>query len=33
MTGAEGVKSGLTDEELLKRGGECFDALQQQLRK
>lgn len=27
------AKSGLTDEELLKRGGECFDALHQQLRK
>ena len=27
------AKSGLTDEELLKRGGECFDALYQQLRK
>lgn len=26
-------KSGLSDEELLKRGGECFDALYQQLRK
>jgi hypothetical protein len=26
-------KSGLTDEELLKRGGECFDALYQQLKK
>ena len=27
------AKSGLSDEELLKRGGECFDALYQQLRK
>lgn len=27
------AKSGLTDEELLKRGGECFEALYQQLRK
>ncbi len=27
------AKSGLSDEELLKRGGECFDALHQQLRK
>ncbi len=26
-------KSGLSDEELLKRGGECFDALYQQLKK
>ena len=27
------AKGGLDDEELLKRGGECFDALYQQLRK
>ena len=27
------AKSGLSDEELLKRGGECFDALHQQFRK
>ena len=27
------AKGGLSDEELLRRGGECFDALQQQLRK
>ena len=27
------AKSGLSDEELLKRGGECFEALYQQLRK
>ena len=27
------AKSGVNDEELLKRGGECFDALHQQLRK
>jgi hypothetical protein len=27
------AKSGLSDEELLERGGECFDALSQQLRK
>jgi len=27
------AKSGLSDEELLERGGECFDALYQQLRK
>ena len=27
------AKSGLSDDELLKRGGECFDALHQQLRK
>jgi hypothetical protein len=27
------AKSGLSDEDLLKRGGECFDALHQQLRK
>ena len=27
------AKSGLSDEELLKRGGECFDALHQQLGK
>lgn len=27
------AKSGLSDEELLKRGGECFDALYHQLKK
>jgi hypothetical protein len=27
------AKSGLSDEELLARGGECFDGLYQQLRK
>lgn len=27
------ARSGLSDEELLRRGGECFDALHQQLRK
>ena len=27
------AKGGLSDEELLRRGGECFDALHQQLRK
>jgi hypothetical protein len=26
-------KSGLSEEELLRRGGECFDALYQQLKK
>jgi hypothetical protein len=40
MTGCIGIdlvlkgwaKSGLNDDELLKRGGECFDALYQQLK-
>jgi len=27
------AKSSLSDDELLKRGGECFDALYQQLKK